>query len=171
MSQGKTQLTKDCEYAIFEAVKAYGLGVYGGFEVSIGKGYGKERVDFITMNVKREFRCYEVKVSKSDFKSKCALSFLGDFNFYVMPIELYRTVKEFIPKEIGVYTVEYDETHSGSKIPVAHMCKTAKRNNNVDGMLLMHSMIRSLSRYETRFFMEKKKSMVVKVNEKLDSQN
>lgn len=154
---GKTQLTKDCEYAIYDAVKAYGLGVYGGFEVTIGKGYGKERVDFITMNSKREFRCYEVKVSKSDFKSKCALSFLGDFNFYVMPIDLYREVKDDIPEGIGVYTVDYNETCSGKRIPVAQMSRTAKRNSEVDRVQLMHSMVRSLSRYETKNFVENKK--------------
>lgn len=153
---GKTQLTKDCEYAIYDAVKAYGLGTYGGFEVTIGKGYGKERVDFITMNSKREFRCYEVKVSKSDFKSKCALSFLGDFNFYVMPTALYWEVKEDIPESIGVYTVDYHETCRG-KIPFAQMRIKAKRNSDVDRVQLMHSMVRSLSRYETKNFMETKK--------------
>jgi hypothetical protein len=152
----KTKLTIDCEYAIYAATKAYGLGIYGGFEVTIGAGYGKERVDFMTMNSKREFRCYEVKVSKSDFKSKCAVSFLGDFNFYVMPIELYREVKEDVPGGIGVYTVDYNKTYSGKRIPVAQMSRMAKRNSEVDRVQLMHAMVRSLSRHETKTFLAKK---------------
>ena len=36
----KTQLTKEIEVALFKAVKADGLGVYGCLEVSFGSGYG-----------------------------------------------------------------------------------------------------------------------------------
>jgi len=148
----KTRLTTDCEYAIYAATKAYGLGIYGGFEVTIGAGYGKERIDFVTMNSKEEFRCYEIKVSKSDFKSKAALSFLGDFNYYVMPNELYNEVKDRIPKEIGVYVVQ----HERNGVPYARLSKRPERNNNVDRVQLMHAMVRSLSRHETKLFLAKK---------------
>jgi hypothetical protein len=107
------------------------------------------------MNSDEEFRCYEIKVSKSDFKSKCALSFLGDFNYFVMPKGLYEQVKNDIPKEIGVYTVSYDNRGS-KRIPYATLTKRPKRNKEVNKTQLMHAMIRSLSRHETKIFCKKR---------------
>lgn len=44
------------------------IGTYCCFEMSVGfKFQDVERVDFITYNRNQEFRCYEIKVSKSDF--------------------------------------------------------------------------------------------------------
>ena len=38
----------------------------------------------MTMDCKGFFRCYEIKTSKSDFKSKAKKSFVGDFNYFVL---------------------------------------------------------------------------------------
>lgn len=46
--------------------------------------------------------CYEIKISKADFKSKHGHNFVGNANYYVMPKALYEEVKELIPKDIGV---------------------------------------------------------------------
>lgn len=100
----KTDLTKEIELAIFKEVKAGGLGVYGCFEVSFGNGGGDQYCDFSTMSSDNVFRCYEIKVSENDFRSKNKLSFLGDFNYFVLPKELYEKVKSDIPFGIGVYT-------------------------------------------------------------------
>lgn len=45
--------------------------------------------------------CYEIKVSKADFRSKNGHNFIGHCNYYVMPRELYNDVKDEIPLEIG----------------------------------------------------------------------
>ena len=76
----KTNLTKEIEKSIILTSKATGPGVYGCLEVTLGEGYGHERVDYMTMDCKGFFRCYEIKTSKSDFKSKAKKSFVGDFN-------------------------------------------------------------------------------------------
>jgi hypothetical protein len=66
-------------------------------------------VDFLIYEVhnfgkgKEIWRCYEIKISNSDFHSKCKKTFVGNFNYYVMPKELYEEVKDEIPKEIGVF--------------------------------------------------------------------
>lgn len=52
---------------------------------------------------KGDFWCYEVKSSVEDFHSKNGHNFLGDYNFYVMPEEVYKKVKDEIPYDIGVY--------------------------------------------------------------------
>lgn len=96
----KTELTLQLEKEIHQHVKR--LGLVFCTEVSIGKG-GKERVDGMSIDSKDIVRCYEVKVSKQDFYSKAKKSFVGHYNYYVMPKELYDIVEKDIPKHIGVY--------------------------------------------------------------------
>ncbi|MFS7206693.1 hypothetical protein AB6831_04200 [Carnobacterium divergens] len=92
----KTDKTKYIERVLWKNNIIQGL--FGCFEVTIG-WYGDEIVDFMTYKTNGEFRCYEIKVSKSDFNSGAKLSFHGDFNYYVMPVELYEKLKEDAEKE------------------------------------------------------------------------
>ena len=46
--------------------------------------------------------CFEIKISKSDFKSKHGHNFVGNYNYYVIPKELFEKVKDLVPDEIGV---------------------------------------------------------------------
>lgn len=52
---------------------------------------------------KGDFYCYEVKSSVEDFHSKNGHNFIGDYNYYVMPEEVYEQVKKEIPGYVGVY--------------------------------------------------------------------
>ena len=45
----------------------------------------------------------EVKSSVEDFHSKNGHNFLGDYNYYVMPEEVYEQIKKEIPYQVGVY--------------------------------------------------------------------
>lgn len=45
---------------------------------------------------KGDFYCYEVKSSVEDFHSKNGHNFIGDFNYYVMPEDVYEKVKDEI---------------------------------------------------------------------------
>ena len=141
----KTELTKALEKAIFKASKADCLGIYGAFEVAIGKAYGNEYVDYMTMSSGNEFRCYEIKVSYSDFNSNNKLSFYGDFNYFVLPWELWEKIKDLrrICDPIGVYA--YKDGH-------IKLVRKAKRKilRIDDRVMLMHCMIRSLSRLTTK---------------------
>ncbi len=40
-----------------------------------------------------EWRCYELKVSLADFRSKAKLSFIGNYNYFVLPKALYEKSK------------------------------------------------------------------------------
>ena len=96
--------------------------------------FGKERVDYLTYDTKGIWRCFEIKVSKSDFRSKAHNTFIGHYNYYVMPQELFEQVKNEIPSHIGVYV-------NGVS------CKNAKRQElGVDEQILKDSLIRSLYR-------------------------
>lgn len=46
--------------------------------------------------------CFELKISKSDFKSKNGHNFVGNNNYYVMPKELYEKVKDLVEDDIGI---------------------------------------------------------------------
>lgn len=99
----KTQETMDIENAL--AMQTKKLRIFGAFEVTIG-WYGKERVDYLTYDYKDTWRCYEIKVSKADFYSKAAKTFIGHLNYFVMPLELYKQVGDSIPPHIGVKYVD-----------------------------------------------------------------
>lgn len=51
---------------------------------------------------KGNFYCYEEKSSIEDFHSRNGHNFLGDYNYYVMPEEVYAKVSNEIPYCVGV---------------------------------------------------------------------
>ncbi len=120
-------------------------GIFGCLEVTIG-WFGKERVDYLTYDTNDWFKCYEIKVTKADFYSKCHKTFVGNYNYYVMPRELYYEVKQDIPNEIGVLV----ENKIGDKIyeysPLRSIKKAIKQELKVDKDILKNSLIRSLYR-------------------------
>ena len=100
------------------------------------------------------FRCYEIKVSKSDLYSKAAKSFLGHYNYFVMPGKLWDEVKSddyikhYLIRGIGVYamyTVKIGDEYKYRAEVVRKAKKQSRVNFNIP--VLMHCMIRSLSRY------------------------
>jgi hypothetical protein len=139
----KTQETLELEESLYRATR--NMSVFGCFEVTIGfwkdRMFGKDqRVDFMTMDTEGTFRAYEIKVTKADFHSKCANSFVGHFNYYVMPIALYEQVKDEIPSHIGVWC--------GSVIK-----KPKRVELSFPADVLMRSMVRSLSRDADKYLM------------------
>jgi hypothetical protein len=132
-------------------------GVFCCYEVTIG-WYGKERVDYLTYDTKGIWRFYEIKVSKSDFNSKAHNTFLGHFNYYVMPMELYDEVKDEIPSDIGVYV-----TWGCKK-------KAKKRELGVDEQILKDSMIRSLYREAEKLIKSSDPSIVERLQKQLNKQ-
>ena len=67
-------------------------------------------VDYITIDLTgdRLVRCYELKVSREDFKSDAKKTFIGDLNFYVMPTELYGSVRNLIEPGVGCWCIDRD---------------------------------------------------------------
>ena len=57
---------------------------------------------------KGDVYCYEIKSSVEDFHSKNGHNLIGDFNYYVMPLEVYEKVMDEIPYSVGVmHKAEY----------------------------------------------------------------
>jgi hypothetical protein len=128
-------------------------GVFGCFEVTIG-WFGNERVDYLTYDTKGIWRCYEIKVSKSDFYSKAHNTFIGHYNYYVMPLELYEQVKDDIPKHIGVWNWD---GRWGLKRP-------KRQELGIDEQILKDSLIRSLYREAEKVIKSDNPNIVEQLN-------
>lgn len=104
-----------------------------------GKHIRTEIVDILELNSQKGWCCYEIKISKSDFRSKAIKSFVGEYNYYLMPDELYEQVKNEIEKDIGVYT------YNGQYL---YLKQKARKHKLIDGMdkQLYYAMVRSLNR-------------------------
>lgn len=111
----KTDLTREIEIRFIDylynvkyelAVQECALGAgkrYGIVDIlsyhgkRIGNGRGKPRTREVT------WRCYEIKTSKQDFYSPHKWTFIGDYNYFVVPEDLYDIIKDDIPKGVGCY--------------------------------------------------------------------
>jgi hypothetical protein len=153
----KTELTMQLEKQIHRVTSKQ--GVFGCFEVTIG-WYGKERVDYMTYDTKGVWRCYEIKVSKSDFHSSAAHTFCGNYNYFVMTNELYEEVKDEIPNHVGVYVNGRNESY---------LVKRAKKQElSADEQVLKDSMIRSLCRESDKYYNSKDENKIETLRRKIN---
>jgi hypothetical protein len=92
---------------------------------------------------KGDFYCYEIKSSVDDFHSKNGHNFLGDYNYYIIPENIYKHLEKEIPWGIGVLAERED--FSGNRyLELKKKAKRKDRNKPVSEMLLM--MFRSANR-------------------------
>lgn len=98
---------------LLEREKFTGAGKYWAKEVSIDAGsINVKRVDYMQFEPagicgisdieKGIFICYEVKSCKADFNSGFGKNFIGEKNYFVMPMSLYKEVIQDIPHNVGV---------------------------------------------------------------------
>jgi hypothetical protein len=132
----KTEETDKLERALHIYAKKYRQ--IGCNEVTIG-WFGKERVDYLAFNTRGVWLCYEIKVTKADFRSKAAKTFVGNKNYYAMPMELYKEVADEIPNHIGVLV-----SQNGSQLYCDKNAKSVKIS--VPEKTLWQSLLRSLCR-------------------------
>lgn len=94
---------------------------------------------------KGDFWCYEVKSSVEDFHSENGHNFIGDFNYYVMPEDVYGKIKNEIPYAVGVYVPD-KINHKGEwyDLKVTRKARRKNRSKSITEMLLM--MFRSCAR-------------------------
>ena len=151
----KTELTKIIEQIIINRHRRE----YGCPEVSIGFGTAKDgRVDYMVMNSKGVFRCYEIKVTKADFRSSCINSFEGHYNYYVMPEWLFNEVAGEIPEHIGIFVLTSNQRDIVSKKP-------AKKQNLPSERVLQLTqyLARSLARDANRYYETQNEHIVPKL--------
>lgn len=106
-----------------------------------GNGRGRPRTRVVT------WKCYEIKVSKADFYSKHKLTFVGDYNYFVVPIELYPIIEKDIPKGIGCYV------YNGIDFRVVK--KASKQKMTISESQMNHDFLVSSSRDARRWMRTK----------------
>ena len=101
------------------------LGRCGCAEVGLGD---EGIVDYISIELggERIVRCYELKITKSDFLSDAKKTFIGEYNFYVIPSALWMSVKNYIEPGIGCWCIEPDGTAVRKKSAKRRECKLPK---------------------------------------------
>jgi len=140
----KTTKTKKLEYSLYRYLRTRDEFLCP--EVTIGfgsKNYG--RVDFLSMDYKNEFRCYEVKVSVPDFRSKCKHTFEGEYNYFVMTRDMYDKVNKEIPDFVGVLVPDRDNLDS-AWLSLTSIKRAKRQNRRLSDEIMKNSMIRSLAR-------------------------
>lgn len=80
---------------------------------------------------KGDFYCYEIKSSVEDYKSKNGHNFIGDFNYYVMPEDIFEKIKDTLPYKVGVYVP------GGLDLYCVKKAKRMDRSRSLSEMLLM----------------------------------
>lgn len=111
---GRTETTAELSDALQKHLDPHNdPRIYWAKEVTFDYATGSAiRVDYMLFKPKNntvsgiekgDFYCYEIKSSVEDFHSKNGHNFIGDFNYYVMPMEVFETLKEQIPYGIGIF--------------------------------------------------------------------
>lgn len=102
-----------------------------------------------------DFYCYEIKSSVDDFNSKHGHNFIGDYNYYVMPLDVYYSVQNRIPFGVGVYCpverIGYTELQSFRN------ARRMGRKRAISEILLM--MFRSANRDNIKMMRENEKTL------------
>lgn len=97
---------------------------------------------------KGDFYCYEVKSSVEDFHSKNGHNFLGDYNYYVMPEEVYEKVKNEIPGYVGVYVPDR-MNYRGKWYDLKSVKKARRKDRERSALEMLLMMFRSAARGRT----------------------
>lgn len=139
---------------------------YGCEEVTIGfkgNGLGNEIVDFMTMDSKETFKCYEIKVTLSDLKTDNKKSFYGDYNYLVVSESLYAkhpTWENYIPPYCGIL--------SGENLTVRKQAKKKEITQETREMLkdsLLRSVFYKYQNYKDANNLSKKRELEKELEE------
>lgn len=103
-------------------------------------GINNEIVDCLSYKKNKDWRCYELKVSVSDFHSKQAKTFVGNYNYYVLPSNLISQVKDEIPNWVGIIA-------DGNKVIKRPKYQELKIDKDILYYSLFKSMYREVNKY------------------------
>lgn len=139
----RPEITKELGERLEQHIDAHNdPRIYWAKEVTFDYGTSEmRRVDYMRFKPinnsvsgieKGDVYCYEIKSSIEDFLSKNGHNFIGDLNYYIMPEEVFRAVRDSIPYNVGVMT---EDGHKGLKtVKKAHR---KDRSRPISEVLLM----------------------------------
>jgi hypothetical protein len=160
----KTEDTAFLEEGIYAATSGPShKGVIGVHEV----GFGDEGiVDYITIEpATGEVRCYELKVTKSDFLSDNKLTWIGDYNYYVVSDKLYPKVASLIRQEkgIGCWVVSTRTGRAACRI------KPSRRDPKLQPGYVMGKIVQALSREYSKTVLGRMSERIASLNPPTDA--
>lgn len=144
----KTPLTMQIEETLYHYCRENGDVVVE--EVAMPEDHGI--VDTLACRILAdnsfEWRCYELKVTKADFRSTAKLSFIGHLNYFVLPERLYQQVCQEIPAEIGVLCYHSYAMPEQQQLPgYLTVVKKARRQTlQVNEQALIHRLLSAQAR-------------------------
>ena len=94
---------------------------------------------------KGDFYCYEIKSSVEDFHSKNGHNFFGDYNYYIMPEDVYEKVKNEIPYCVGVL-VPSEKHYQKEWYDLKSMKRAQRKDRSRPALEMLLMMFRSASR-------------------------
>ena len=124
--------------------------------ISIQNRYHRDRLDMCAYDTDGSFRGYEIKRNLQDFHSPASWSWICNFNYFVMPNDLYNKVKDEIPAGIGVWVVrENSKKMECVKRPGRRELLCPKED-------MLHAMIQAFSREYKKYRSVKKNTKTSK---------
>lgn len=168
---GKRRETIELEQALENMAKEKRW--YGCEEITIGfyhNGHGNEICDYILMDSKGTIRCYELKVTMPDLKSRAKKSWYGHYNYLVVSGELYKQMESpfsqyGIPEDVGII-VGYISSSNENVRWLNTVTKPKRRElSEADQLMLSQSMVRSMN-YKVKKYKDSKSITNLKEIEK-----
>lgn len=100
----------------------------------------------------RRIICVEVKITLSDFKSKHGHNFVGNKNYYAVPLDLVDKIRVLVPKHIGIIAFDtmpyYTDENGIKKYNDAYIVKNCKTQKQIPDDIL-RDLIRHLTTAQT----------------------
>ena len=158
---GKRRETIELEQALENMAKEKRW--YGCEEITIGfyhNGHGNEICDYILMDSKGTIRCYELKVTMADLKSRAKKSWYGHYNYLVVSGELYKQMESpfsqyGIPEDVGII-VGYTSSSNENVRWLNTVTKPKRRElSEAEQLMLSQSMVRSMN-YKVKKYKDSK---------------
>lgn len=170
----KTQLTKDIEQCALNEFSKMGVFLCPEVGINIRRyGFSKkfcrtcklteqemlekgwrqswhtdlEIVDLLSWEPNKNiWRCFEIKISYTDFKSCASKTFIGNYNYYIIPEFLLSKVESEIPKGIGIYIYKDEPPVYRYENRIQCIRKSKKQQLGCTEKEINYGMIKSLYR-------------------------
>lgn len=144
----KTKLTLEMEEALYYYCREQGDVVVEEVTMPDDQGIVDTLSCRFLADGSLEWRCYELKVTKADFCSPAKLSFVGHYNYFVLPFTLFEKVKDDIPANVGVMLYRSFEQADSELAPgsLTIVKKAQRKELEVDSGALTQRFIASQAR-------------------------
>jgi len=152
----RKEITKNLSILLESYLKIKDPRIYWAKEVTFNCGSTDQfRVDYMKIVPENnsisgieqsKVYCYEIKSCENDFNSIHGHNFIGDYNYYIMPYDLYEKVKTKLPYNIGVLCPDNSSFQLQTFEYLKSVKKAHKQNRSKPLLEILFMMFRSYAR-------------------------